>query len=262
MGIQFKGGMILRGVQLRGAEFLLPTDIATCMNWYKWKEGITSDVNGVSSWTDSGGLDNIALTQTTNARKPTYNAATGLIQFDGVDDYLRNPSALSVISTGFAECTIVCNSPGMNALGSTIHRIRHTAADADNLALGMASNASVIPGRITRGIAVGGGLPMQTVNGTLPITNDKIIVGWSLSQAIFLNGVECAYAVATKAGYADTSVPRWTLGARSLNTSGVPQTPDAYNTLGIYEMCMHNKRLSVLERTKLVNYFKVKHGII
>lgn len=255
MGVSFKG-LTARGLSIRGQEFLLPTDISGLRNWFKWKEGITVDgSNNVSQWDDSGGSDNLPLLQASATLRPSYDSASGRIRGDGVNDYMR--TAALPLRSGIIEFTIVMERATGN--GIVLHRTRSTSIDTDGIIMRCSS-----AGTLSKNVAVGTGSVMTSVAGVVPSAT-KTILSFRMNdpQQMFVNGVEVVYATRSSGNtHNDTANPRLCIFARDSNGGGVPNVPDTYSDTGIYEICVHANNLTTLQRTKLVNYFKVKHGII
>lgn len=255
MGVSLKG-LTAKGLSLKGREFLLPTDIANLRNWWQWKTGITVDgSNNVSSWADSGGSDNVSLSQTSATRRPAYDAATGKITPDGSNDYLETGTLATIGAISF-EFTLVAD--GRPSVGQwPISRARNTNADTDAIFLQVTSS-----GVMRKQVEAGGGFIVQSIPGVVP-ASVKNVLSFQVARSFFVNGVETPYAIrSATATHADTSTPRITLFAQSRNSGGVPTTPiGGFTNLPIYELCIHAKAFTSLERAKLVNYFKIKHGI-
>lgn len=76
-----------------------PLDLTGCVLWLDGSQETFSNGDPVPTWTDRSGNGNHA-TQATAGNRPTYDAATLGINFDGVNDYLVLPGGLFDIGAG------------------------------------------------------------------------------------------------------------------------------------------------------------------
>ena len=251
MGIQIKGGMTLRGLSIKGQEFLSPLDIVTCLMWYKWKTGITLDAsNNVQQWDDQSIWLN-HMSQATNTRRPAYDAATGKITPDGSNDYL---------TTGFlqehpvySEYTFVSEfRAGLD--NRIISRVRHSTADAELLNFAHLDY-------FFKFVPAGNGAYNTSVS--VNAINEKCV--WSAIRGqFFKNGVAVPMIKKSTALWNDLNftINRVLIGASGRNSGSLPATPSVYYGTPVYDICMHDHELLPLERIKLHNYFKAIHGIV
>ncbi len=68
------------------AAAFLPTDLTIMPEWYRGKFGVTVGT-GVQNWADQG-TNASDLTQAVGAQQPAYDAVNGILNFDGIDDFL------------------------------------------------------------------------------------------------------------------------------------------------------------------------------
>ena len=255
MGMTVKG-ITMRGLSIKGREILTPSQITSTslISWHQWKTGFTLNSGNVSQWDDQSG-NGYHLSQATASRQPAYDAGTGKITPDGTADYLM--LAASTNFNGVREYTFVIEECTDPARSITFSRMRHgTTADGNNLNL-----STFQDGQFYKSIAGGTGSPVHGI-AVPAILSGKFVVS-VVPGALYFNGAEGAYVVKSPGGWVDdaTTPQRESLFARLRNSGGVFAQPAAYGTVPVYEWCHHNGVLTALERAKMVNYFKIKHGI-
>ena len=76
-----------------------PLDLSGCVLWLDGSQESYANGAAVPTWTDRSGNGNHA-TQATAANRPTYDAVTQGIKFDGVNDFLVLPVGLFDIGAG------------------------------------------------------------------------------------------------------------------------------------------------------------------
>jgi hypothetical protein len=257
MGLSVQG-LTMRGLSVRGQEFLEPTQIPGCVAWYKWKEGITLDgALKVLGWANqvpasAGGLGNGIA-----ARRPAYNASTGILTPDGVDDYLFVDTSLSFVQP---EYTFVMGAP-FHATKSTFFgrdRAGGGGADADGLSFRATS-----AGQLQKDIAVASTTMVRSVTSAFNVSAPAVVFTFR-QNGIFVNGVEVIYALRNTASM--QAIPpandgRQHLFSNARNSGGFPGFPTILTPTVCYEWCWHDHHLTTLQRSKLANYFKLKHQI-
>lgn len=256
-------GVNVKGIRIIGSEFLEPTQITNCVSWLKWQTGITSSGGKFIEWLDQvPGRPSGIVTGMSTSRRPNYDVATGKISGDGVDDffYRENGNDTNVASQEWwlVGGRGVVGSPDWNMFSW----MRNDGADGDAFMLKCNSD-----GYFQRSVAVGTGALMQSLSqftlASMPATFKFIIAvtcGAGSDGRFFYNGVETAYSIKSNfpmIAIAGTSRRQYFL-AQGVNTL----TAINCGTVPIYEFAHFTKRLSVLERTKLANYFKQKHLIL
>jgi hypothetical protein len=255
MGISLKGVRV-KGLSIKGGEILTPAQVtsAPLLSWHQWKTGITT-VTGVSQWDDQSG-NGFHLVQGTTTRQPAYNPTTGKITPDGTDDYLM--ATVAFISNPSSEYTFVIEESTNPAIPYVLSRMRHgTTADGDCVIFSEYTNSTA------RKQVQGGTGQVVQAQALPPITSGKFIVSF-MPGTILFNGSQGTYAIQSSGGWADTATPPYREGLFALlrNSGGVFAQPSAYGSAPVYEWCHHNGILSSLDRIKMINYLKIKHGII
>lgn len=246
--------MTLRGVSVRGTEVLAPSDISNLRSWYKWKTGVTVDgSNKVTNWADQG-PDARAFVQGVAAQRPAYDADTGKIQGDGVDDNLLT-STYATLWPNDQEYWFVTETPPASTSGALFSRVRTgNSSDGDSLSL------RVYPYRQWfRSTAVGTGSQMYTVTNAeaIPVAGIKYVICFAQSWW-YCNGVIPQFQVRHDNTLGpDLAIPY----SRLLATGGGTGGANAFSRNPVYECCFFGKKLSAAERNKLLNYFKLVHTI-
>lgn len=241
-------GLTLKGIMIKGSEFLTPNDISLCRAWWQWKTGITTVSGNVSAWADQSGSGH-TLSQGTGTRRPAYNSSTGLVTPDGTDDYLRSSTSVNEAN---AEFTMVVQRPATPVTAVVIALDTNNTVDADTLNI-------IIANVVSRTRASGS--PQSLISGAPQlISGEKYVVSVTTNQ-IFINGVEPSYSAQTLGQFSGAFRTRINMFANTRNSGGVETTPTSFGNTPCFEACWHGKKLTTLERTKLVSYFRIKHGI-
>jgi len=240
-------GLTARGIQIKGREFLTPIQIPGCIVWHQWKTGITTVSNLVSQWDDQSG-NNLHLTQSNSARRPAYNATTGLITPSS--DWLRCTYTGNV---AFPELSFVIEVPVTPSLPIFSKR-QNATIDADLLWLGLTSSRYM-----QKAQAIAGG--RDIVPSTPVPASVKCIV--TFGTYFYLNGVRyTSYSTRSTSSWVGTSPGYHYIFANIAQASGgVEVTPGQFGNVPIYEWCWHSAPLSDFNRSKLMAYFLTKHGI-
>lgn len=77
-----------------------PSDISGLILWFEAEDlvGVIADEDPIPTWPDRSG-NGRDLTQATSTKRPTWRfdptSGTGIVQFDGVDDYMKTPAFAS-----------------------------------------------------------------------------------------------------------------------------------------------------------------------
>lgn len=151
---------------------------ASLVAWYDASatNGVTSDANGVSQWTDLSGNANHA-TQATNANKPSF--ASSRLTFDGSSDRL-NVAGVSASTTSRCMAAVIQVASTVTAQG-TLFGAQPDSGDLDALIMAVPhSNGDV---RIIDGdqadIGVG---PSLTRNADIVLLGNVTATTWRITQ--------------------------------------------------------------------------------
>lgn len=245
--------------RIRGAggksSFMLPTQLAGCIGWFRGDLGITLSSGNVTTWEDQSGKGNVATAPA--GREPPYNVAGH--QINGQPTLFFDPTGASGTEK-LLECTsgMLSSLTGVHAF--VVHR-RATATESvfkqtGFWHIGTGAGGEKMPsdadGKIyddfQSNATYGTGTPVFGLDKPHVYEVRADNAGW----ANFLNGI--AQGVSVTNTLTPYNPPQ--IGG---NTSAVPITNFYYGDMA--ELIFYSRILSASERALLVGYLNGRYGL-
>lgn len=222
-----------------------PTDLANLGLWLKADALVLSDNDNVTTWTDSSGNGNNAVSDGTPAIYKT-NIVNGkpVVRFAGASPYILsdiNPTSVSVFCVFIRRGDIASECFITNTDG---------ASGAQGWALGISDGSANVPKFYVVASSVEG--------SAMPLDTAQILCGTDSAGTgtLYQDGVQTATGAAQDP--ITYGVPT-ILGAIYMSSGGAPYSQ--YTSGDIAEVIEYNRLLNGTERGQVTTYLKSKYGI-